>query len=300
MIEPSETATPGQETPMAVKVILAAVSTPETARPALQAAFAVGRRFRAHVYALHVRPDLRSTVPYIGEGMSGAMLDDMMQTVEREASERAARVRAVFDELCAWANVVTAEPGTAEHELSASWREEAGREDEVIGRRGRLADLIVIARPRDASARMTLESALIESGRPILVAPPEPREPVGERIAIAWNGSVEASRAVNAAMPFLHRAERVVVLSVQESRRAESTAEDLAAYLAWHGIRASAHTIGSERPPTGATLLAEVSSQGGDMVVMGAYTHNRFREMIFGGVTRHVLSAAEVPVLMAH
>jgi len=282
------------------KTILASLSDPESTPATLQLAFLVARGQGSHVEALHVRSDPSSAVPLVGEGMSGAMVEEMLAVAERQSAEQASQVRAQFDQACLHHDIpILATPGESGN-VTAVWREETGREEEVLANAGRLTDLVVMARPmpdRDLPSIMTLNAALMESGRPLLLAPPTIPETVGRYIAIFWNGSAEASRAVAFAMPMLARAETVTILSASEEGGADP--QELAGYLAWHGITAGIHSF-SANGQVGQTLMAEAATLGADLVVMGAYTHSRLRQLILGGVTRHVLHDATLPVLFSH
>lgn len=285
------------------KTILAVVSDDLSGRSPLEAALLVGRSFNSHVTALHVKPDPSNAVPLVGEGMSGVMVEEMISAAEKQADERASQTRAVFDEHRERldAPLVQVPPATG---FSMAWRMEVGREEDVVARCARLADLVVVGRPvsdRELPAVMTLNAALMESGRPLLVAPPQMPGVLGRRIAVAWNGSAEAARAVSAALPFLATAEQVHIFSAQESEADPVLAPaELCAYLAWHGITAECHSFTASTSHAGEVLLGEVVKQTCDLVVMGAYTHSRLRQLILGGVTRHMLHHAAVPVLMMH
>jgi nucleotide-binding universal stress UspA family protein len=282
------------------RTIVAYLSDADTAPSTLELAFLVGRHQSAHVEALHIRIDPASALPLVGEGMSAAMVQEMLAAAERQADERATRIRAQFEETCQRLGVprVTAPP--APEQLTTAWHESGGREEEIVANIGRLTDLLVMPRPipdRDTPSIMTLNAALMESGRAVLLAPPAAPLSLGQNIAIFWNGSAEASRAVMAAMPFLERASHVSILSAREEEAAVPA--ELAGYLAWHNIQANVDSFVAGHQ-VGQTLLDEAARRGADMVVMGAYTHSRLRQLILGGVTRHVLHAATLPVLLCH
>lgn len=286
---------------MSIKVILVPVSG-ATSRSPLELAVATGRKFGAHLDLLHVRPDPRNMIPYVGEGMSGALIEEVMTAAEREAGDRAVTARALFERYVTREGIrLDGVPG--ESGVSASWREDAGREDEAVAVNGRFADLIVVSRPlREAEVPTAtlFEAALFEAGQPLLVAPPEPVAGFGRRIMIGWNGSMEAARAVTAGLPFLKRAETVWVVSVAGWGEGPRGVEAVARRLAWHGVQAEAAVAKEVSGTVGEQVLAEATRREADMIVMGAYTQSRLRQMILGGVTRHVLSAATVPLLMAH
>ena len=152
----------------------------------------------------------------------------------------------------------------------------------------------------EGEPQAVLEVALMETARPLLIAPPTAAKTFGRSVIIAWNGSVEAIRAVSSALPYLTRAESVIILVIGEGDRPPALPDDLKTYFAWHGIAATGKQVAAESAPVGARLLEEADAAGADLLVMGGYTHSRLRQLIFGGVTSHVLHHAELPVLMAH
>lgn len=285
---------------MSIKAILLPLSTGEGMAEVVDVALGVARRFGAHVTGLHVRGDSRELLPYATLGLAHSMTQSIIDASERTAREVAARARKVFEGRCSVAKLPILDTARVEAGASASWHEEVGRESTAVALHGRLADLIVIDRPTTESpAPATLESALMATGRPVLLIPPQPAERVGDTVAIAWNGSPQAARAVSAAMPFLTEAGKVLVLSTPERADSKLDANDLARYLVWHGINAECHTFESGSR-VGRTLLAKAEEFGADLLVMGAYSHSRERELVLGGVTRRVFSSAEIPVFMVH
>ncbi len=289
---------------MSIKTILVPLSDARTGEAPLKAALKVAHLFDAHLEALHVRTDpSRAMVDFGNEAMSSQVAEQMRQAIEERTTEHAAGVRKLFDDECAKSGVAIVEVGPGTGGVSASWREETGDVIRWIARRGRLADVTVMGRlskDRDVPSVGALETAILGTGRPILLAPPEEPDSIGKRVAIAWSGSAEAARATGLAMPFLKEADAVSVLSVTEESNWAYNPEDLAAYLAWHGVDAKARSITAKGGSAGALLLTEAVAEGVDLLVMGAYTHSRLREMILGGVTKYVLNTTGPAVLMAH
>jgi len=266
-------------------------------------AFAAGRRHTARVEALHVSADPRDAVVFVGEGMTSTMIEGIITAAEKEGAERLAHARDLFDRICKELDVpIDGGAGM----FSASFNVMTGREDEVVATRGRLADLIVVGQPtadEETRAPLTLEAALRETGRPVILTPPTATGQMAEflTIAIAWNGSTEASRAVSFAMPYLEAAQRVVIISVDEGRPSGPSAGDLAQYLACHGIGAETVSLeNGDGRSAGKAILAEAAKVSASMLVMGAYTRSRMRRLIFGGVTSEVLEHTEIPVWMVH
>jgi nucleotide-binding universal stress UspA family protein len=266
---------------------------------ALKSAFAIAKRYDAHVSVLHVRPDPAEALHMTSMAFPGAMRRSVLEVGERHAAEAAEAARAAFEAYCAEHEIQIVDTPPAPAGVSAAWRELVGKESLIVARLGRLCDLIVVERAEeDNPAREALESALLNTGRPVLILPPEPPEEIGSRVAVGWNGSVVAANAVVGARHFMANAERVVILTVSDG--ATASAQDLVDELAWHGITAEAHDfeLGSRR--TGVALLAEAKALDMNLLVLGGYGTSRTRSMILGSVTRHMLTEAELPVLMHH
>ena len=284
------------------KILLPLTSTDSGAgEAALATALLVAQLWRAHVLALHVRVDSRDVAPLAGEGLSGAMIEEMMTATEREATERARKIHAVFDRFVSAHGVAVAEARAGAETATAHFAAITGREEDLVAQQARLADLTVVPSPRpdgDASSSDALHAVLFDSGRPVLIAPQTAPTAIGQRICLAWNGTAESAAAVQAALPWLQRAAAVRILSAQEYQRRGPGASDLAEYLALHNIKADLATFQPVERDVGAGILAACRAFAADFLVMGAYSHSRLRQLILGGVTRHVLEHAELPVMM--
>ncbi|MGZ6213153.1 MAG: universal stress protein [Candidatus Binataceae bacterium] len=238
-----------------------------------------------------MRPDPVAALPLAGEAMSGAMVDEMVAIAAREGEARAARGRALFNEL------VAANSGGA-----AQWLEQSGIEEQVVSIRAARSDFTVMPRPGAESppvALTTLNSVLMQSGRPVLIVPPGDRATPLAQIALFWNGSTEATRAVAGALPFLTRAERVTVLRVEEEEWFAPT-DDLEVYLDRHGVKTVIAKVLPKEGKTGHSLLAGAAEAKADLMVMGAYTRSKVRQLILGSVTGYVMKNATLPVLLCH
>ncbi len=288
---------------MTIKSILAPLDGSNSSEHAFQVALSMARQCTAHLDALHVRSNPKDAVPLLGEGMSGAVIEDIIVAAEKESNERAHLARSIFEKVCQDEGVTIVEVPSPDEGITARWIEETGREDEATGIRGRLADLIVLPRPTpesSVSATMTLNAALVETGRAVLVVPDRPVDTVGSRVAISWNGSAEAARAVAAALPLIENADRVLVLTIDGDEAPAHVASELSDYLMWHGVSADMDVSPVTERQIGETVLSKSAEWNADLLVMGAYTHSRLRQLIMGGVTRHVLNEATLPVLLVH
>ena len=196
---------------------------------------------------------------------------------------------------------VEADAVTAPETFAVSFRHVVDGEVDRVLHFGRLSDLIVMARPgaEEGGLSATFDAALFDSGRPVLLVPTKPVADLGSTIAVAWDCSREAARALGAALPVLAAAKKVVILTAREpGRRVEPS--ELAVYLAQHGIEARTWAFTPGPGSLGDALIEEAGKAGADLLVMGAYGHSRLREMVLGGVTRSILAEADMPVLLMH
>ncbi len=287
---------------MSFKTILVPLSDPDTGRTTLETALLVARRWDTHIDTLHVRPDPRSLVPYTGEGMDGSMIEEIMDATERERARKAEQTRHMFDSFCETNKLVVSDTPTKTGTLTISWREEIGREDEIVSLRGRLHDLIVVGRPMPNAplpSPITLEAALYDSGRPILAAPPTAPKKCGAHIAIAWEASPEAARTIAVSIQALTEADKVTVLSANISPPLPLTASELVTRLKWHGVDAEIRSFDSALTELGQSFLKEAMESGADLLIKGAYSQSRLRQIVLGGRTRYILNNSEIPVLLA-
>jgi nucleotide-binding universal stress UspA family protein len=295
---------PKGEVVMSFKVILAPVSGGDGDRAVLDAALGLARRFDAHVRVLHVKGDPRDAIPFLGEGASGALIEQIMTAAQRDSEERKTRARQTYDKWRAEGGLIVAEKAGASGP-STWWQEESGTEEDWIARCGRLADVTVVPLPGNgaASATIEFESALLDTGKPVISVPGSgagAAQLANSTVLIAWNGSPQSAMAIGAALPLISSAPRVVALALGEGDKAAADIGLLTGYLAWHGIKAEGLTRAVKTLAAGPIILTEAAQVGAGLLVMGAYTHSRVKQMVFGGVTRHVLTSAGLPVLMAH
>jgi nucleotide-binding universal stress UspA family protein len=286
----------------AMRVILVPLGGNDDYEAALAAAYTIARPFRAHIEALFVRPDPLDAIA----DLEGTGSPEILATVTKATTVRwdayARRAKEAFDAARAAADAALADQSTGTDTLTSRWREVIGADDVVIPEHGRLADLLVFAGIGSGGGdppQRAFEAALMRGARPVLLVPETGAGPIGQTIAIAWNGSAEAARAVAGAMPLLENAEQVHIVTAAGTHTEVETGQALADYLGWHGIVCDRHALYPETS-VGAALLARTKELGADLLVMGGYGHSRMRELIFGGATLHVLGHYDLPVLIAH
>jgi nucleotide-binding universal stress UspA family protein len=184
------------------------------------------------------------------------------------------------------------------------WFDEVAPGEAVVGSHGRVFDVIVMGRPDADTAgpyHRAIEAALFESGRPVLLAPPTAPQQIATNIMIHWNGSTEQARTNAFAMPLLRQATRVTVLTVVGGQDVPGpSADQVRRQLRCNGIAAEPVSVAVAGRSTGEAVLAAAKAEGCDLLIKGAFTRNRLRQMIFGGATSHIMQHAHLPVLMAH
>jgi len=182
---------------------------------------------------------------------------------------------------------------------ATAWRVAEGALIEVMAAAANWHDLIVLERNRVVSW-MLAGQLLLNVDIPCIIVPPGRDEAKLDTIAIAWDASVPCVRALHAALPLLKQASRVLLIDGAPLARPAEASEHIDDYLARHGLHATRLRIDPGSRNAGDAILAAASNAFADLLVMGAYGHNRFSEWVFGGATRHALERAEIPVLMRH
>jgi nucleotide-binding universal stress UspA family protein len=186
---------------------------------------------------------------------------------------------------------------------SFGWLRDTLISDNGIGEYGRVFDIIAVGRPGSGlnhARKATLEAALFESGRPLLVAPPRAPAKLGECVVIAWNGSSETARTVAFAMPLLIAAADVPIVMIPGMRFPGPSDEQLAKSLRRQGIRARTVSVSDPSRPQGTAVLETAAALGADLLIKGGYTQSRLRQLIFGSATGQILAEANLPIFMAH
>src|SRR3984893_9356815 len=192
--------------------------------------------------------------------------------------------------------------------LLGEWRMAIGLTEPFVTRWAHCADLGILGQriPDHDTGLYRPEDVILSCSRPVLVVPYAGRRPdrLGENVLVAWNGSREVGRAVQDALPLMSPSSAVTVLLVDPNDELADVelAQDLVVHLGRHGLNARTQVVWHDLATLAIsdTILTQVAGLDADLLVMGAYSHSRFRETILGGVTRDILRDMNVPVLMAH
>ena len=271
---------------MSLSTVLVHLDDDPQCEARLSAAARLAARHGAYVSGLYVR-DSRANLA-LGRAASAAFTEALRES----ARARAAAVEKLFKSV------------QAREKFAGAWDYAEGDVIETLAAHARYADLTVVGH----TASTTFEDVVnayepsylpLHGGGPTLVMPRKNVEgDIGRRVAIAWKATAEAMRAVKDAMALLERADAVVALTVHPESGDRSSA-DLGAFLARHRIKAELNVDRGADRDAGPAILAEARAAGADLLVMGAYSHSRWRELVLGGATQHVLENAEIPVLMS-
>ncbi len=287
---------------MPVRHILAPVTGEAEGAHVPLCALHLAQRLSAHVTAGFSDSTTSFLAPPIDMAMAPGGYDVFYSALSAFRQEKRAQARAFFDTAVAATKVpIVSKPMCTQ--ASTAWLDGDSPDRGPISTYGSLADLIVVNLPGERSGRVdwaVVESALFGARRPALVLPAGRTEVDFLRPVIAWNGSVEAANAVRGALDLFEPRSKIGILQIGRLREGFLPADRLVDDLGWHCLSAELHQVEDSPRRTGDIILREAKLLGASILVMGAYTHNRAREMILGGVTNHVLRHANIPLLLAH
>ncbi|SVB96193.1 uncharacterized protein METZ01_LOCUS249047 [marine metagenome] len=242
----------------------------------------------------------RQVLPIIaGEGIT--LPGDYLAEFEEEGRQQAEAARETFRSLLAERSIQ--EGNITGSGLRAGWTEMVGSGPEGIGEYARLFDLSVISRVVGDPAvdwKTTAEAVLFDSGRPLLIVSNEIPAQVGSRIVVAWNASTETSRTLTAGAALLQTSQEVLVLTVKGATVAGPEGDRLAQHLKTSGINVESRVVERGSRGVGEVILEEAQQFQADLIIKGAYTQSRLRQLIFGGATSDLINQASQPMLMSH
>lgn len=285
---------------MGIKKIVVPVRGDGKGDNVLRHAAVLAHRFNAHVDVTHVRSAAKDMIPF------GVAVPEVLkrQILESAKSLSDVEEQKLKDELHELAGELSLRETEAPDGSTAtvSFTEEQGRLVDMISHLGRLADMILVPQP-DQEARLgmnSLRAAIFSSGRPVMICPDQSAPPtIGSRIAIGWNGSIEASRAMRMSMPLIRSAESVTVLTTADQDTHSASATELQRLLTMHGVSSDIYLI-EKRGIIGDRLLEACEELKADLLVMGAYHEGYTRQELFGGNAQTVVENVRLPVIMAH
>ncbi len=279
---------------MAYKTILAILPTAETATNILPTAVSLAENHLAHLTAVHIR-QLYEVYP----GGHGMISLDIYESLQEDAKRLAKETKDVFDKASGKTNAVT------------EWREASAYLSGIprkLVEYALRADLIIMSArdgwSNDELNTSTLHDVILGTGRPVLMLPEgDLPDNIGRNTLLCWQPTREASMAAHNALPFLQAADLTTILTIskEHSRSAadETEGHDLATMLSRHDCKTEVWHRSLEEPTIGAQILKEARISGTDLIVMGAFGHNRLHDIFFTDATREIMHKTHIPVLFS-
>jgi len=278
---------PSKAAPPALGTILVHVGPDEDSASRLVASVALASELEARLIGLGAE----MVEPLLATPYSGVNTAEWVTAMAQQVETDLIAARASFDHLAA--------------RVEREWREARDMPAHALALVARACDLIVASAHPSRNYFHAADPAevVMRSGRPVLVMPDQAAPLSGKRIVVAWKDTREARRALADALPFLHRAEQVLVLGVcdkDQQGAAQAQVEDVTAYLVGRGVAAQGQVkIASDAGVVG-ELNNAADALGADLIVAGAYGQSRLREWVFGGVTRTLLDEPSRYLLLSH
>ena len=278
---------------MPLRDVLVHMDNTRQCRSRLQTAVALAAANGAHLVGLYIKfhyPVPREMLAYFPEETLNVVLKRHAEAANQDEGTLEKQFREV----------------TERAGVSAEWQCANGDPVQSIKTVARQCDLVVISQMKPDSNSFTEDSDLIDnlvliSGRPVLLVPSAGAYPiVGKNVLIAWDGGRRSTRSVNDALPLLKGAERVKVLAINPKGHLAIETNAICRHLDRHGIGAVGEELEAKTVDIGHAIRTKAADMDADLIVMGAYGHTRWRELVLGGVTRHMLSNMTIPVLMSH
>jgi nucleotide-binding universal stress UspA family protein len=289
---------------MSIKTILVPAGGSDSDRRIFDTALAAATPFAAHLDFYHVIVDAceaAENTPHVGFAM-GAGLVNTLTELRTEEQSRLSAARGEVEMFCRQHAIAMRDKPQDGNAITASWTEESGDSLSLLLRRARCSDLAVMGRSRHRNhlPQNLLERLLLQSGRPILLAPSEAPRASSGTVMVCWKECREAAHALTAALPLLRHATRVVIVNVDEGDDGMVAADRLARQLLWHGIHAATCHVSTDGGSVAAALSGAAQELEAGLIVMGAYSRSPISELLFGGCTQSFLRGADCPIFLAH
>ena len=289
-----------------MRVIMVPVADRPECVAALKTTFPLAEALGASIQAFHVRPHRYSEVALPPEAsffVTGAALEQAAESTDAAAKQASTAARTMVAGLAEANGFSLVNRVNRDTERGIVWSEQVGYVQNLMSVLGPFADLLVVSRPKSKKshiARQFMLSALMDTSRPVLILPHRGARKLGRRVVVAWDRTHQAMQAVVCALPLLRRAEHVSIFTSGVGKAEGPKARPLQDYLRAWGIDALVSKTRGAHVDAIKDIDEHMDSQSADLLVMGSYSRNRFRERVFGGVTDHMLTKARFPVLTVH
>ncbi|MEQ8507874.1 MAG: universal stress protein [Rhodospirillaceae bacterium] len=287
----------------AVKTILVPLTGDVPAPHVVSAALEIAKSFDGHVLGTDTTRDPQVYGGDLSIGINGPYYGELYKTAEKIIEHMRESAKSTFDGTCKKQSLTMTRQPTSHVGATYFWLPDKQRLDNPVLTVGRLSDLIVVDQPRSKVAfneTETLEASLFDTGRPVLMVPKHIDGFKPNHIAISWNGSKSVSKALSESLPLLEKVDSISIIQIGDIPTGNPDANLASDYLNWHGVKAVIHRVEHDGLSDGEALINTCEDIKADLVVMGAYARSPVREIIFGGMTRHMISHSKIPVFFSH
>ncbi len=282
------------------KILMMFLGTGDQVDERLHGSLLVAKKLNAHLRVVHTQMDSNSLLPddlSIPVAARKKFTQMMLDVTSSETQD----LREKFKLYCKELDVDFLEEGKIPPQgCSAAWIPIQGLRSTIVGSYGKLADWIIMARPPEGLVTASFEAAVLETGRPVLIIPRQYELPSFDNILVGWNYRAEAVKAMAAAMPLMHSAKSIRVITSSNFKGYHPPIELVSEYLSMHGIDSKSSMIECNPNNAGKELLKQCSENNINLIVIGAYSKRRIRDLLFGDVTRYLLRKSPIPILMVH
>ncbi|WP_084397958.1 universal stress protein [Henriciella aquimarina] len=290
---------------MTYKSIFLPLAFQQTTAEVTDFALTLAAAFNAHLLAHHVRQLHDFYPPADFYPADDGAIAKIMSDHDEATAAMAQSIKTVFEARCetAKASIVPEAEALKQNGVTASWRQEIGYPAQSYGLAARTSDLVIMAMPdakKNSLERDVFEAILFQSGAPVLLIPRSGLDKVPQRPLVAWDGSLQASRSVRAALPLLAPSTTTTLLTVGETDTETPPIDVTKLWLERCGVTVAEKAVDWPHGPVAERILNQCEATNSDLIVMGGYSHSRLRESVIGGVTRDILHHGKYPLLMVH
>lgn len=273
--------------------IILPINDQDDVSPLASLAFKLAETYDAEVQGFFPQRSFLEEFWFPGEGASAMQIQQLYEDAQKRTKEAALRARQKFEKIT-----------EVRTDIRTSFLNVEGRVEEETSRVAMASDLTVIGNRNQFDTSFwhdVCDGVLVYAGRPVIIAPPDQSEgTIAENLLIAWKEGPEATRAIAAAKPFFANAKHIVLTAVDADEVTEKSINMIKEYVDLHGVRSEVELIKTNNRGVGKALVDQALDREGTLMIMGGYSHSRWRERAFGGVTEYVLRETKVPVLMVH
>ncbi len=287
---------------MAIKTLFLPLRESDMSERMLESGMRAATCFNAHLNVFYAHPEPEDILPYSTLGLTQSMRESIIDNARKGSVDQATRLKELFVDCCTSHDIPIHDRSEQPGKRGANWVEAFGVRSELVAGFSRLNDLILAPRPeRSNPPPKSFEAILRDTRRPVLMLPRDHTAvDYSGHVVVGWNGSAEAAQALATARPFLRKAQQTTIMISTRRQNSRPNAQDVVDYLKCHSIEAQVRIIDMSHAPVGEVLLDHCIGLDASMLVVGGYSRTRLQEILLGGVTRHLIREAPVPVLMVH